>query len=80
MVKAIEAGIYQDLGSGSNVDVAIITRGKVEYKRSIRSDNKKVYSKPDGYTFDKERVKVLNEYRQKGLITVEQGAQPMDLS
>lgn len=31
VVAAIEAGIYHDLGSGSNVDVAIITRGNVEY-------------------------------------------------
>lgn len=56
VVKAIEAGIYHDLGSGSNVDVAIIKKGKVEYLRNLKSDNFKVFSKPDGYQFRDERV------------------------
>jgi 20S proteasome subunit beta 2 len=38
-VAAIEAGIYHDLGSGSNVDVCIITRGKVEFLRNYKHDN-----------------------------------------
>lgn len=46
---AIEGGIYHDLGSGSNVDVAVITKGKVEYLRNLKSDNRKVYEKPEGY-------------------------------
>ena len=49
VIKAIEAGVYHDLGSGSNVDVALIKRGKVDYKRNHKTDNKKVYAKPDGY-------------------------------
>ena len=60
--SAIEAGIYHDLGSGSNVDVAIIKRGSVEYLRNMRTDNFKVFSKPDGYKFRAERVKVLETY------------------
>jgi len=39
VISAIEAGIYHDLGSGSNVDVCIIKRGKVEFFRNIKSDN-----------------------------------------
>ena len=62
VVSAIEAGVYHDLGSGSNVDVAIIKRGKVEYLRNYKSDNFKVYSKPDGYQFREERVQVLETY------------------
>jgi 20S proteasome subunit beta 2 len=62
VVAAIEAGIYHDLGSGSNVDVALIKRGKVEYLRNLKHDNFKVYSKPDGYQFREERVKVLETY------------------
>jgi len=77
-VKAIEAGIYNDCGSGSNVDVCVIKKGKVEMFRNIKSDNSKVFSKPGGYTFKKERVEVLNEYRMK--LVVEEGEQPMDLS
>lgn len=63
VVAAIEAGIYHDLGSGSNVDVAVIKKGKVEYLRNMKTDNFKVFSKPGGYAFREERVKVLNEYK-----------------
>jgi 20S proteasome subunit beta 2 len=63
VVAAIEAGIYHDLGSGSNVDVAIIKKGKVDYHRNLKTDNFKIFSKPGGYAFREERVKVLNEYK-----------------
>jgi len=60
------------------VDVCVITRGKVEYLRNLKHDNKKVFSKPGGYQFKKDRVTVLEEFRHK--LVVEQGEQPMDLS
>lgn len=78
VVAAIEAGIYHDLGSGSNVDVTIITKGKVEYLRNYKHDNKKIYSKPEGYKFRKERVEVINEFRHK--LIVEEGEKPMEIS
>jgi len=62
VVAAIEAGIYHDLGSGSNVDVCIIKKGKVEYFRNYKLDNFKMFNKPDGYKFREERVKVLETY------------------
>lgn len=34
--KAIEAGIMNDMGSGSNVDVCIITKDKTDFIRSIK--------------------------------------------
>jgi len=77
VVAAIEGGIYHDLGSGSNVDVCIIKRGKVEYMRNLKSDNHKMYSKPEGYQFRKERVQVLEEYRHKTVATP--AAQPSGL-
>lgn len=77
-ISAIEAGIYHDLGSGSNVDIAIIKKGKVNHIRGVKTDNKKVYSKPGGYTFAKDKIVVLEEYKTK--IVVEEGEQPMDLS
>jgi len=49
VTKAIEAGIYHDLGSGSNLDICIIKKGKVEMMRNHKSDNHKMFSKPDGY-------------------------------
>ena len=77
-IKAIEAGIYFDLGSGSNVDVCVIKKDKVTMHRNIKSDNSKVFSKPGGYTFKKDRVQVLEEYKQK--LVVSDAPQPMDLS
>lgn len=77
-IDAIEAGVYFDLGSGSNVDVTVIKKDKVEVFRNIKSDNKKIFSKPGGYSFNKERVQVLEEYKQK--IIVETVDMPMDLS
>lgn len=38
---AIAAGIFNDLGSGSNVDLCVITKGKVEYLRTYEEANKK---------------------------------------
>lgn len=36
---AIEAGIFNDLGSGSNVDVVVITSEKVEILRNYATPN-----------------------------------------
>lgn len=63
VMDCIEAGIYYDLGSGSNVDICVIKKGKVEMFRNIKSDNHKVFSKPGGYTFNKDRVQILEEYK-----------------
>lgn len=78
VVAAIEAGIYHDLGSGSNVDVSVIKRGSVEYLRNLKHDNAKVFEKPEGYEFKKERVVVLEEYKHK--IDVVAAEQPMELN
>ncbi|KAJ2033313.1 proteasome core particle subunit beta 2 [Coemansia sp. S2] len=51
MVKdAIEAGIFNDLGSGSNVDVCVITKGNVEYLRNYARPNERV-EKEQSYRF-----------------------------
>ena len=49
VVASIEAGVYHDLGSGSNVDYCIIKKGKVDYVRNYKKDNKKLFAKPGGY-------------------------------
>mgnify|MGYP000143712221 CR=1 FL=1 len=72
LITAIEAGIYHDLGSGSNVDVCVIKKDKVQMFRNIKSDNHKAFSKPGGFQFDKSRVVVLEEYKQK--LVVQDGA------
>ena len=71
VVSAIEAGIYHDLGSGSNVDVCIVTRGKVEFLRNFKHDNFKIYSKPGGFNFPKDKVIVVEEFIHKMKAKVE---------
>lgn len=41
MRDAIAAGIFNDLGSGSNIDLCVITKGKVDYLRPHDEANKK---------------------------------------
>lgn len=36
VAQAIRSGVYNDLGSGSNVDICIITKGGVEYLRNYQ--------------------------------------------
>lgn len=75
--KAIEAGIYYDLGSGSNVDVGIITREGLEMRRSVKSDNRKMYSNPAGYQFPPGTTEVIKTSNIP--LEISQGAQPMEL-
>ncbi|KAJ2234928.1 proteasome core particle subunit beta 2 [Coemansia sp. RSA 1722] len=46
----VEAGIFNDMGSGSNVDVCVITRDNVEYLRGYSRPNERV-EKEQSYTF-----------------------------
>ena len=65
-VRAIEAGIYCDEGSGSNVDVCIIkANNKVDYKRGFKTDNGKMFAMPGGYSFRPDKVQVREERRIK---------------
>ncbi|KAK4151677.1 proteasome subunit beta type 7 precursor [Chaetomidium leptoderma] len=57
---AIESGIWNDLGSGSNVDVAIITPDKTTLRRNYIKPNERT-QKLKSYAFDKGTTAVLNE-------------------
>ena len=57
---AILAGIWNDLGSGSNVDVAVITKDKTTLKRNYITPNEKSV-KLQSYRFPKGTTAVLNE-------------------
>ena len=57
---AIEAGIWNDLGSGSNVDVAIITGDKTTLRRNYIRPNERT-QKLKSYAFPKGTTAVLNE-------------------
>lgn len=79
---AIAAGIFNDLGSGSNVDLCVIKRGHVEFLRTYEEANKKgirqnVYKFPIGAT------KVLttkSSMIQVDEISVRTFVSPMDTS
>lgn len=58
--EAIEAGIWNDLGSGSNVDVAIITKEKTTLLRNMVTPNTREVKRRN-YTFPKGTTAVLKE-------------------
>ena len=58
--NAIEAGIWNDLGSGSNVDVAVITEEKTTLMRNFKKPNTR-QPKQRNYRFQKGTTAVLNE-------------------
>lgn len=58
--NAIQAGIFNDLGSGSNVDVAVITKDKTTLKRGYVKPNERS-QKQKSYVFKRGTTAVLNE-------------------
>jgi 20S proteasome subunit beta 2 len=58
--NAIKAGIWNDLGSGSNVDVAVITEDKTTLMRNFKTPNTR-QPKQRNYRFQKGTTAVLNE-------------------
>lgn len=58
--QAIQAGIFNDLGSGSNVDLAVITADKTTLHRGYVKPNERS-QKLKSYKFPKGTTAVLNE-------------------
>lgn len=58
--EAIEAGILNDLGSGSNIDLTVITKEKVDILRNYRTPTKKK-KKESQLFFPKGSTVILNE-------------------
>ncbi|KAJ3191065.1 proteasome core particle subunit beta 2 [Irineochytrium annulatum] len=56
--EAIEAGIFNDLGSGSNVDCCVITKDHTEYLRNYKTPNVRE-PKERSYKFPKGTTSVL---------------------
>lgn len=60
--KAISRGIFEDLGSGSNVDVRVIRKdGSTEYLRGYDKPNERAFRKAKPYVFPAGSVVVLKE-------------------
>mmetsp|Transcript_21440 Transcript_21440/g.34696 ORF Transcript_21440/g.34696 Transcript_21440/m.34696 type:complete len:287 (+) Transcript_21440:281-1141(+) len=51
VARSIRAGIFNDLGSGSNVDLCVITKDGVKYLRNHETPNKRTYARTKGYDF-----------------------------
>ncbi len=70
VVAAIKGGVIHDLGSGSNIDVCVIKKdNKVNMMRNYVKGAERLYNKPEGYEFKKERIQVLEEYKHKVDVT-----------
>ncbi|OMO81586.1 Peptidase T1A, proteasome beta-subunit [Corchorus olitorius] len=59
--EAICAGIFNDLGSGSNVDLCVITKGHKEYLRNYQVPNHRAHISSKGFTFPKKTEVLLTK-------------------
>lgn len=69
MADAIRAGIFNDLGSGSNVDLCVITKDKTESLRPYHVANLKGV-KQGSYKFKRGTTNVIKSYERKTLYDV----------
>eukprot|EP00180_Rhodochaete_pulchella_P004751 Plantae.Rhodophyta-Rhodochaete_pulchella.ctg9527.p1 GENE.Plantae.Rhodophyta-Rhodochaete_pulchella.ctg9527~~Plantae.Rhodophyta-Rhodochaete_pulchella.ctg9527.p1 ORF type:complete len:294 (+),score=44.93 Plantae.Rhodophyta-Rhodochaete_pulchella.ctg9527:69-884(+) len=67
---AISAGIFNDLGSGGNVDLCVITKGKAEVIKGYARENPRKYRKPSGYHFARGTTSVLKTVFEKPLESI----------
>jgi 20S proteasome subunit beta 2 len=51
VAAAIRSGVYNDLGSGSNIDVCVITKEGVDYQRNLEFLQDKTYARQHPQTF-----------------------------
>ena len=56
--EAVQAGIFNDLGSGSNVDITIITASETVVLRNYYKPNERT-SKEQAYTFSPGSTSIL---------------------
>lgn len=68
--NAISAGVFNDLGSGSNVDVCVITKDSVDYKRGYSKPNQRG-EKEQSYKFPRGTTKILSSEFKKFYDVVE---------
>jgi len=76
--EAIEAGIFNDLGSGSNVDITIIEKDKVDIYRNYAKPNERGV-KEQSYKFNRGVTAILKE-SIRDLVNVTEGIEEMDIS
>ncbi|KRX04386.1 hypothetical protein PPERSA_05647 [Pseudocohnilembus persalinus] len=60
--RCVEAGIVHDLGSGSNVDLCVIRKGKTEYLRNYKQVHSQKQSEPFDYKFPKGNTPFVKQF------------------
>jgi len=60
VARSIRAGIYNDLGSGSNIDLCVLSRAGTKYLRNFEIPQERTYIREQGYTF-KNGTTILNK-------------------
>lgn len=63
VIRAIEAGIIHDLGSGSNVDLCVLTKEGSKLHRNIKTDHHKQFSRSKPYIFPPGTTEIMREYK-----------------
>ncbi|KAL3596646.1 hypothetical protein D5086_008283 [Populus alba] len=77
--EAICSGIFNDLGSGSNVDVCVITKGHKEYLRNHMLPNPRTYVSERGYSFAKKTEILMTKITPlKEKVEVTEGGDAME--
>ncbi len=59
--RAIMSGVENDLGSGGNVDITIITAAGADIRRNSLTPNERPYRRPAGYDYPRGTTAVLSE-------------------
>ncbi|GFP90977.1 proteasome subunit beta type-7-a [Phtheirospermum japonicum] len=79
VAEAICSGIFDDMGSGSNVGICVITKGKQEYLRNYMMPNPRTYVSEKGYSFTKKTEVLLTKITPlKELVQVIEGGDAME--
>eukprot|EP00188_Purpureofilum_apyrenoidigerum_P004198 Plantae.Rhodophyta-Purpureofilum_apyrenoidigerum.ctg4625.p1 GENE.Plantae.Rhodophyta-Purpureofilum_apyrenoidigerum.ctg4625~~Plantae.Rhodophyta-Purpureofilum_apyrenoidigerum.ctg4625.p1 ORF type:complete len:272 (+),score=46.79 Plantae.Rhodophyta-Purpureofilum_apyrenoidigerum.ctg4625:134-949(+) len=79
--EAISAGIYNDMGSGGNVNLCIITKNKTEILRGYATENQRPWRNPNPYKFPKTVVLATDFEKPKiDATVVVEGVQSMEIS
>ncbi|CAK9176014.1 unnamed protein product [Ilex paraguariensis] len=79
VAEAICSGIFNDLGSGSNVDICVITKGHKDYLRNHMLPNPRTYVSSQGYTFPKKTEVLLTKITPlREMVEVTEGGDAME--
>jgi 20S proteasome subunit beta 2 len=76
---AICAGIFNDLGSGGNVDLCVIERGKTTMHRNIDRPNQRKYRSKKGYAFTHGTTSTVEDLTSMFKRVTIQSASPSDV-